>query len=173
MGLAYRLRQFWRLISVEPFPEDAWQTVEEVLQTSELRLFRNQEVADQTHGLRVFRTLQAAGETDRRLLAAALLHDVGKCHMPPTLWDRVAGALGERLFPGQAEKWSRADASFWRRPFVIRYQHPTWGARMAQQVGSDATTVRLIAYHQDKANKLPDQDEQRLLKLLQWADNQN
>src|SRR5690606_10928256 len=97
MGLTYRLQQFWRLIRVQPFPQEAWTEVQAVLSPQEIALFRQQVTADQTHGLRVSRTLREAGESEPHLLAAALLHDVGKCRVRPTLWDRVVGALVEKV----------------------------------------------------------------------------
>ena len=173
MGLPYRLWQFWRLVRVQPFPASGWPTVKAVLSPAELELFRRQTPADRTHSLRVLLTLQEAGETNPYLLTAALLHDVGKCRMTPNLWDRVVGAAGERLFPRRAATWGRAEASGWRRPFVIREQHAAWGAEMARLAGSHPTTIRLIGHHPDALEALQDREERQLLARLKWADNQN
>lgn len=173
MSLAYRLRQFWRLIRAQPLPEKAWTTIETILSPAELALFRQQTVGDRAHGYRVLLTLQEEGEDDRCLLAAALLHDVGKCRMKTTILDRVMGTVGQRLFPRRAAAWGKTTGRGWRRPFVIRRQHALLGATMAEQAGSEATTVRLIRHHQDSPQVMKDAEERHLLERLQWADNQN
>lgn len=173
MGIAYRIQQFWRLLKVEPFPQEALPVVAAVLSPAELALFRKQAATDQTHGLRVLQTLQAAGETDSALLAAALLHDVGKCRLAPTIWDRVVGAFGERFFPQRAASWGEGNPNLLRRPFVIRFQHAAWGAEMAQRAGSRPLTVRLIRYHQGDGEELQNPEEIQLLARLKWADNRN
>ncbi len=173
MGLGYRLRQFWRLVQDEPFPQEQWPLVEAILTPAEAALFKQQAAADQVHGLRVLQTLRQAGETDACLLAAALLHDVGKCRLRPTLWDRVSGAILEKLFPARAARWGAAELTWWRRPLIIRRQHAAWGADMAREAGSAPLTVQLIGHHQDSLDGLSDDEQRRLLARLQWADDQN
>lgn len=173
MGLAYRLRQFWRLVQDEPFPAEDWPTVQEILSPAELALFRRQTTADQVHALRVLHTLKDAGAAEPHLLAAALLHDVGKCRVSITLWDRVVGAIVENLFPRLAERWGKGEPTFWKRPYVIRRQHAAWGAQMARAAGSEPLTVRLIDHHQHPLDSVTDDNERRLLQQLQWADDQN
>ncbi|HZD11400.1 MAG TPA: HD domain-containing protein [Candidatus Binatia bacterium] len=173
MGLTYRLRQFWQLLAAQPLPADAWFEIEATLNAGELDLFRRLAPADRAHSFRVLHTLQEAGDTDPQLLAAALLHDVGKCHLPPTLWDRVAGAIGEHLLPTKARAWGLGSPSRWRRPFVIREQHAAWGAEMARLAGSHPVTVRLIRHHQDPLPAVSDAQTRDLLQRLQWADGQS
>lgn len=173
MSIAYRARQFWRLLRPQPLPDEGWSTIETILSPSELALFRWQQAGDRAHAYRVMQTLLDAGDTDRRLLAAALLHDVGKCQMQITLLDRVVGVLGERLFPEHASRWGNTAGRGWRRPFVIREQHARWGARLANQAGSAVVTVRLIRHHQEPPDKLGDAEARRLLARLQWADDQH
>lgn len=173
MGLAYRIRQFWNLIRVKPLPKSALENVAAILSPAEVVLFRKQVAGDRAHSYRVLRTLQRAGETDTRLLAAALLHDVGKSRVKTTVVGRVVGAVGERLFPEHAATWGQTEQGSWRRPFVIRRQHARWGAALAKEAGSNPTTVRLIRHHQDRSHVLDDLEERQLLERLQWADNQN
>lgn len=173
MGIAYRIRQFWNLIRAKPLPESALDIVAAILSPSEFVLFQEQVTGDRMHSYRVLRTLQGAGESDARLLAAALLHDVGKSQMKTTVVGRVIGAAGERLFPAQAARWGKSETGWWRRPFVIRRQHAHWGAALAEEAGSNPTTVRLIRHHQDRAHVLDDPEERQLLERLQWADNLN
>ena len=173
MGIVYRLQQFLQLITAQPLPACAWRNVESILTPSELELFRRHAPADQKHSYRVLRALQAAGEGDPHLLAASLLHDIGKTQVRPTLWDRVAGAVGERLFPALARNWGVAEYSRWRRPFIIRRQHAVWGAEMARQAGSHPSTLLLIRRHQDPAQSIADQHLRDLLQRLQAADSRN
>ena len=173
MGVVYRLSQFWQLVTAQPLPATAWRHIEPVLTPAELELFHRYAPADHRHCYRVLLTLQESGEDDPHLLAAALLHDIGKVQMRPTLWDRVVGAIGERLFPVRAGHWGSAAYSWRRRPFIIRRQHPIWGAVMARQAGSQPYTVLLIRHHQDPPQIMTDQHLRQLLQRLQWADSRN
>lgn len=173
MGVIYRLRQFASVVATPRLPTDAWPIIKATLSLEELALFRRHAEVDRVHSFRVLRTLQEAGETEPHLLAAALLHDVGKSRVRPTLWDRVTGSLGERFFPKRVPAWATGGDEAWRRPFVIRQQHATWGAQMARDAGSHPTTVRLIRYHQSEPRSLHEQQERLLLQRLQWADDQN
>src|SRR5947207_4490533 len=67
------------------------------LPPSALPLFQTMSAVDQRHSLRVCRGLQARGCTDKDMLAAALLHDVGKRGVP--FWTRPAIVLGKKLGP--------------------------------------------------------------------------
>lgn len=62
---------------------------------------------------------------------------------------------------------------WWRRPFVIHAHHPTLGAHWAEQVACEPLAVRLIARHQDDLAAEPDEEEDKLLAALQWADSLN
>jgi hypothetical protein len=44
---------------------------------------------------------------------------------------------------------------------------------MVAAIGGDSLTVDLIRHHQDNLGETADSPEERLLRLLQWADNQN
>lgn len=173
MDIVYRAQQFIRAVATRKLSPDAWGVIEAVLSPAELALFHRQAAVDRVHCFRVLETLQEAGETDPHLLEAALLHDVGKSRLRPTLWDRVAGSFGDRFFPGRVQAWAEGGNDAWRRPFVIRWRHADWGAQMTHKAGSHPTTVRLIRYHQSDPASLTDYRERRLLQRLQWADDQN
>lgn len=173
MGLTYRVRQFWRLVSAPVLPTHAWHEIERALNPEELALFRRFGSGDQQHGYAVMRTLIEAGEDEPALLTAALLHDVGKTRLNVRAWERVAGSLGEVLFPKRAAHWGRGDARGWRRPFVIRQQHPVWSAEMAAAAGSSPLAVTLMRHHQDKQLAHLDDELGALLRRLQWADSRH
>lgn len=147
--------------------------IEQVLTPTQLALFRRFDLADRQHSFAVMRTLQEAGHENSALLAAALLHDIGKTQYRLHLWERVIGAVVEAVRPSLIDRWGQGDARGLRRPFVIRSQHPQWGAEMVAGAGASSVTITLIRHHQDKTCKLPDRQTARLLSQLQWADDRN
>lgn len=173
MGLTYRIAQFWRLLRAPALDDAARDEIAAILSPGELMLFRRFGNGDQQHGYRVMRMLLAAGDDHPALLAAALLHDVGKTSLHIRVWERVVGSLGEIFFPAAAARWGRGEPRGWRRPFVIRQQHAAWSAKMAAAAGSAPLAVALMRHHQDK--KLGELDEElaALLRRLQWADDQH
>ncbi len=173
MGLAYRLGQFWRLLRAPALETAAWDEIAALLSPGELALFRRFGNSDQQHGYQVMRTLLAAGDDHPALLAAALLHDVGKTKVRPRLWERIVGALGDTFLPGRAAHWGQGPPRGWRRPFVIRRQHPAWSAELAAAAGSAPLAVALMRHHQDKEPGQMPQELAALLRRLQWADDQH
>ena len=173
MSARYRLWQVWQALAGRPLSESARQRITDHLSKSELTLFRRFGSADRRHSYRVMQSLAAAGHTEEALLAAALLHDVGKTKIPAPLWARSLAVLGEKFAPRRAAAWSREERSDWRRAFVIKEQHPTWGAVMAAEAGSDPLTVNLIRRHQETPPEPALDREDSLLLLLQEADCRN
>ncbi|MBM4423164.1 MAG: HD domain-containing protein [Chloroflexi bacterium] len=170
-GARYRLWQFWRLITQRLSPDELTQ-VREWLPPSLFDVFRQMSPAEQHHAYSVRHTLAAQGQTNPDLLAAALLHDVGKSRMPLAVWEKVAIVLGFRFAKRLATAWgSREGGSRWRRPFVVAMQHPAWGAEMVNAAGGSPTLVELIRRHQDRIT--PTEDLYDLLSALQSADNSN
>jgi putative nucleotidyltransferase with HDIG domain len=138
---------------------------------------------EQAHSLAVFRRLQDQGETDRDLLAAALLHDVGKSRCLLRLWERVFIVLARGLAPRRARLWGQGAPRGWRRSLVVAEQHPEWGAQMAQKAGATTRTLELIRRHQEKIPACPQaagiraidphpEPEIALLIRLQSVDNE-
>jgi hypothetical protein len=172
VGLSYRLRQLRDNLTAEPLPADARAEIATVLSPSEQALFGRFTYADQWHSYRVLRMLREAGYNHPDLLAAALLHDIGKTRCPLSAWDRTVIVVGEALFPGRAERWGHGSLDSWRRPFVARACHPAWGAEMAAEAGSRPGVVDLIRRHQVPLDGIEDEND-KLLTGLQWADDQN
>jgi putative nucleotidyltransferase with HDIG domain len=172
VGLSYRLQQLRDNLWAAPLPAAARAEIAGLLTPSENNLFDHFSLADQQHSYRVLRALMDAGYNHPDLLAAALLHDIGKTRYPLSVWDRILIVVGGTLFPRHAIGWGNGPFDGWRRPFVVRARHPAWGAEMAAAAGSQARVVELIRRHQDKL--VQERDEVGwLLARLQSADDQS
>ena len=170
--LAYRARQFWNAL-LSPEKHVPSQAILPYLTTAQLILFRQMQPSEQAHANQVFQHLVAAGESDSDLLAAALLHDVGKILSPLSIIDRVIIVLGKRLFPKAARRWGDGTPHGIRRPFVVSACHAEWGADLVEQSGASRRTVELIRSHQNKPLPDPASRAERLLAALQAADDEN
>ena len=137
--------------------------VERVLPSPAGALFREMPVADRRHGLDVAKRLLAAGHDDRDLLAAALLHDVGKGHRL-RLWHRVAGVLLESFAPRALRRLASADPHSWRHPFHIYLHHGAISAEMAVNAGCEPRAGAFIRGQ-------PDATDAPLLAALEAADD--
>jgi hypothetical protein len=144
----YRIGQFWEALTAFPAPEELARA-RQVLSPPLMELFLGLRMEDQAHSLKVFQRLCELGYLDADLLAAALLHDVGKSRYRLHLWERILIVLGKAFFPSKVKSWGQSQPRGWRRPFVIAEQHPHWGAEMAIQAGASSFTASLIRRHQD------------------------
>ena len=170
----YRTRQFWLAWRTEPPSEEELAAARSVLTTEQMTLFLLLQPSEQIHALRVLQTIQLQGESDHDLQTAALLHDIGKARAPLKLWERVVIVFGKHFFPQHVQAWGSGEPRGWKRPFVIAEQHPAWGGEMAAEVGLSPRAVSLIQRHQTHEALDPiSQQEDRLLSLLQAADQQN
>lgn len=173
MSAVYRVRQFIQAAGAWIRPAEVEEALlERYLSPQALELFRAMPSQDRQHALNVFRTLQQEGDDDPNLLAAALLHDVGKGVPPrggPRLWHRVAVVLMRAFWPGLLERLGQEDRDGWRRPFYVQQHHPALGAELAQQADCSPITVGLIRRHEDP----PHQGDDPLLAALQAADGTN
>lgn len=170
--IRYRTRQFGQTFFAQPLTVEEWAQVSQILTEPEKELFQKFPTSDQRHSYHVLTLLLADGHCEQSLLKAALLHDIGKTKVHFTMLDRVLVVLGFKLLPDQAARLSQGEAQGWSRPFVVKAKHPQWGAEMATAVGSDALTVSLIRWHQDDVSVAETDEEARLLRILQWADDQ-
>jgi hypothetical protein len=157
------------------------------------QLFARMSPNDRRHALAVVYTLRQAGHHNPALVQAALLHDVGKSAGQPLI-HRVLIVLLEAFWPAALQRLSKPTAaasermieddhyvgdvslervSWWRRPFVIHARHAFIGAAWAAEAGCEPLVVELIARHQQPAGQEPVDSKERLLAILQWADNLN
>jgi len=144
---AYRIRQFWSALRARPRVEEmhiARQALAEPL----FRLFQKMQPTEQAHSLVVYQKLVAQGENDPDLLAAALLHDMGKIRAPLNVWERAWIVILRASFPKQVPAWGCGQPTGWRKALVVAEQHPAWGAELAHAAGANERVTRLIRDHQ-------------------------
>ena len=174
MRIAYRVRQFWYVLRSSAPAEDELEQAKSVLSEPQMALFLQLHPSEQRHGLRMLQFLRNQGESLPDLLAAALLHDIGKLIHPLQLWERVLIVMARKLVPNKVVTWGDREPKGWKRPFIISRKHPEWGAELVSQTGGSTLLLNLIRRHE---NGLPDEQqnslEARLLKALREADDWN
>ena len=163
--LAYRSRQFLNASFRSHKPVES-EVLLPYLSPVQIALFRRMQPSEQAHAFQVCERLKAAGQADRDLLTAALLHDVGKTLYPLSLWGRVGIVLGMHLLPRAARRWGEGQPKGLRLPFVVAAHHAEWGADLAARAGASARTVELIRRHHD-----PSPANDPLLVVLRQADD--
>lgn len=152
----YRVRQFFDALRAAVTPIDEAYVRAHLSRTQHPKalwqLFQTMPKAEQHHGIHTCQILEERGFTDPDLMAAALLHDVGKSVAPPLLGERVFVVLVERFLPQLAARWrgqgpmSNALKGV-RRGFLVRHYHPVWGAEMVAETGASDRIVSLIRHH--------------------------
>ena len=170
--LAYRARQFWNAMpgTRKRVKADA---LLPYLTPPQIIIFYQMQPSEQVHAYRMLEQLGKSGQTDPDLLAAALLHDVGKILSPLSLLDRVVIVLGHRLFPRCSRRWGDGRLNRLHRPFIVAAHHPDWGADLAMRAEASTVAVELIRRHQQPFPDNPDTDRDQLLAALQAADEIN
>jgi putative nucleotidyltransferase with HDIG domain len=172
MRAGYRLWQVLANLSA-PDRADGLPSAADFLTEGELRLFRKLSAADRGHSLRVLAALLRTGERDDDLLAAALLHDVGKASTRLRPWERALAVVGRWLAPRWARTVGSGEPHGWRRAFVIAEQHPSWGAQVLRQAGSSRRLIWLVEQHQNEPPQPASGDLGEALRRLQAADDRN
>jgi hypothetical protein len=171
MSALYRVQQFVRAAGAWAQPQAPGEA-QLYLPTRALALFQAMPRYDRQHSLRVLRTLRAGGQTDPDLMAAALLHDVGKTAQgagSSRLGHRVVSVLLRAFWPGMLARLGQERPGGWRRPFFVQQHHAAFGAELALQAGCSPRTAELIRCHEEPAAPTDDP----LLTALQSADNIN
>ena len=171
MPARYRVQQFLRAATSWAQPEELGERARYLPPEAE-ELFGRMPRYDRRHALEVLKTLQQQGYEDPDLLAAALLHDVGKTAVGSgriRLWHRVAVVLMHAWQPGLAEAVGRDEPGSWRRAFYVQQHHAALGAELARGAGCTEATVALIRHHEDPP---PDAGD-TALAALQAADSRN
>ena len=146
-------RFFGSVLPRGPAPADAsW--AEEQLLPGEDELWRRLSRADRRHACAVARRVERAlgAEASRPVLAAALLHDVGKIESGLGTYGRVIATLsGNVAGRSYAAAWSES-GGFTRR-VGLYLRHPELGATLLELAGSDPLTVAWAReHHQDQGD---------------------
>jgi hypothetical protein len=169
MSLAgHRVAQFLRAAFARPAAGDG-ALVEQHLPPQLRPAFARLGRAEQAHAVATLRTLLRQGHTDPDLLAASLVHDLGKSRAPLRLLERVLVVMAQACMPRRAARWGQGELRGWHRPFVVAAQHAAWGEALVLEAGGSANLAEIVRRHHDP---LPDvsASADRLLKALQAAD---
>jgi hypothetical protein len=129
-----------------PRAEEAWACAH--LLDGEVALWNRMSGADRRHsagvGRRVVELL--GGEADRPVVAAALLHDVGKVVSGLGTYGRVVATVSAAAAGREtAEAWSQA-GGFTRR-VGLYLRHPELGGDLLELAGSDPLTIAWTREH--------------------------
>jgi hypothetical protein len=126
--------------------DEAW--VSGLLQPGEHGLWRRMSGADRRHAVGVARHVERAlgNEASRPVLAAALLHDVGKIESRLGTYGRVVATLSAKVAgPEMATTWRR-QRGFARRVGLYLH-HDRLGGDLLELSGSDPFTVAWAREH--------------------------
>jgi len=152
--IGYRLGQVYQQLGfVPPLSADDWAEVRRWLPTSALPLFQTMSDADQQHSLRVCRELQARGCSEVDMLAAALLHDVGKAKGRVPFWTRPVIVLGKLCAPRLLSRIAVSPYAHdgklprWRYALSYAWWHAEVGANLATAAGLSEQAVLYIRTH--------------------------
>ncbi len=140
-------RFFASLWPLGPSPEKQ-QWVRSVLTEEELKLWRRMSRADRRHAVGVARNVerQLGHEATKPVLAAALLHDVGKVSAGLGTYGRVVATLaGAAAGRSMADAWTEGKG--FTRKVGLYLRHPVIGGDMLALAGSDSLTITWAREH--------------------------
>lgn len=160
--MRHRFRQF-RDATTLPSPAD-YDFARTHLPGPMFDLFAAQHPRDIVHSTGTARWLISHGEPDPNVIAAALLHDIGKG--PQRRVDRVAFVLAGHLGLAHIAA-GRASRFELRRAIARSADHSESGARILAAAGASARVVNLTRFHHAPPHGDP------VLALLQQADAAN
>jgi hypothetical protein len=151
----YRVGQVKQQLGfVAPLSAGEQEEVARWLPPAALSLFRTMAHADQRHSLRVCRGLLARGCTEADMLAAALLHDVGKAEGRVPFWTRPVLVLGKAFAPRllthlalPPHLLNRQSVPRWQQSLSYTWWHAEVGAELAAAAGLSARAVLYIRTH--------------------------
>lgn len=153
-----------------PAHDERWALAQ--LLPGERRLWRRMRGPDRRHAVAVARSsaqlLEDAGETPRReILAAALLHDVGKVASPLGAFGRTAATVTAVVL-GPERLAVCNDSSGWRAAVRLYVEHDRVGGQLLREAGSDPFTIAWAEQHHEPPERWT--VDPRIGRLLNTAD---
>ena len=146
MSAGHLVRRFLGSLAPRRLSEDEAVWVASHLLPAEADLWGRMGRADRRHSVGVARRAEAAlgGDVARPVMAAALLHDVGKVESGLGTYGRVMATLSARVAGrDMAEAWSQTRGMTRRIGLYLR--HEEIGADMLRLAGSDPLTIDLVS----------------------------
>ncbi len=153
-GAAHLTRRFFDSLKRGGPAEGDRVWVEETLSEAEYGLWRRMTGADRRHSVQVGQDVERilGNEATPPVLAAALLHDVGKIDADLGTWGRVIATLSAKVAGRDAAKlWIKS--SGFTRKVGLYLHHPEIGADMLELAGSDPLTVSWTEEHHRPAEE--------------------
>jgi putative nucleotidyltransferase with HDIG domain len=153
-----------------PAADDERWALERLL-PGERELWRRMRGPDRRHAVAVARAserlLDGAGEAPRReIIAAALLHDVGKVASPLGPLGRTAATVTAVVLG--PERLAGSESSGWRAATRLYVQHDRIGGELLREAGSDPFTIAWAAQHHEPPERWT--VDGRIARLLSAAD---
>jgi len=132
--------------------ERAW--VESALSEAEYGLWRRMYGPDRRHSVAVAREVERrlGHEATPAVLAAALLHDIGKIDAGLGTWGRVVATMSAKVAGADTARLWIKSSGFTRRVGLYLH-HPEIGADMLELAGSDPLTVSWAEEHHKPAEQ--------------------
>lgn len=177
MRAVYRIKQGLDNLTASMQPED-WSLVIRWLSPVELSLFSRMQRPDQLHCTRVARWLLDKGETDEKVIKAALLHDVGKTRCRIGIVHRTTFVLLGWLFQAFSPLFgAHPGENRWWMPYYVIANHSRIGASMLARAGCDERVWRLVELHQQDPQMIGHLNDGQWIRMalerLRMADSHN
>lgn len=151
MALRHLTKRFFGSFGKQSIGDDDQHWVDSQLIDGERLLWLKMSSPDQRHACSVARrVVELLGErATRPVVAAALMHDVGKTATPIGTFGRVFATLaGSAASPTQVEQW--ASERGWLGRAGRYLMHNEIGAEMLEEAGSDPLTIAWAREHELK-----------------------
>lgn len=161
----YRVKQFYLAITSKVEEEDK-KFINLYLDKNELDLFNKLPIHEQTHSLRTAKSVKEEclkqNLDDKKLIKAALLHDIGKIQNNLNVIDKSIIVLLDKITKGKAKKLSNI------KKIDTYYNHGEKGYNTLKKYISDKKILKLVKEHHN-ASIIDDKE----LQILRECDGKN